>query len=146
MRTRHETSRSYSFSRSATRARISCSAQSELSILWKAISSGTCSIGGSISWALFGLFINVLAALIVAADCGSGSSPDFGTEKEAVMRRLCSYAAILTSAWLAALTCVRAADPGFQQWLQELWPQAQALGVSRATFDAATRALEPDLT
>jgi membrane-bound lytic murein transglycosylase B len=62
------------------------------------------------------------------------------------MRRLCSYAAILTSAWLAALTCARAADPGFQQWLQELWPQAQALGVSRATFDTATRGLEPDLT
>ena len=62
------------------------------------------------------------------------------------MRRLCSYAVILLSAWVAALTCARAADPGFQKWLQDLWPQAQALGVSRATFDAATRALEPDLT
>src|SRR5262249_7569775 len=62
------------------------------------------------------------------------------------MRRLCRYAAILTSAGLSALPCGRAGDPGFQQWLQELWPQAQALGVSRATFDAATRALEPDLT
>jgi len=48
--------------------------------------------------------------------------------------------------WIAALTCARAADPGFQKWLQELWPQAETLGVSRATFDAATRALEPDLT
>src|SRR6478752_1630247 len=28
----------------------------------------------------------------------------------------------------------------------ELWPQAQALGVSRSTFDAATRGVEPDLT
>src|SRR5215472_16873787 len=62
------------------------------------------------------------------------------------MRRLCSYAVILLSAWVAALTCARAVDPGFQKWLQDLWPQAQALGVSRATFDAATRALEPDLT
>ena len=38
------------------------------------------------------------------------------------------------------------ADTAFQTWLQSLWPQAQALGVSRATFDAATRGLEPDLT
>ncbi|HEX4411454.1 MAG TPA: lytic murein transglycosylase [Xanthobacteraceae bacterium] len=37
------------------------------------------------------------------------------------------------------------ADPAFQSFLQSLWPQAQALGVSRATFDAATQGLEPDL-
>ncbi|MEX0752960.1 MAG: lytic murein transglycosylase, partial [Xanthobacteraceae bacterium] len=39
-----------------------------------------------------------------------------------------------------------AADAAFQQWLQSLWPAAQQLGVSRATFDAATRGLEPDLS
>ena len=39
-----------------------------------------------------------------------------------------------------------AADAAFQQWLQSTWPEAQALGVSRATFDAATRDLEPDLS
>jgi lytic murein transglycosylase len=38
-----------------------------------------------------------------------------------------------------------AADPAFQPWLQSLWPQAQALGVSRQTFDLATHGLEPDL-
>ncbi len=38
------------------------------------------------------------------------------------------------------------ADAGFQTFLQALWPQAQQVGVSRATFDAATRGLEPDLT
>jgi lytic murein transglycosylase len=38
-----------------------------------------------------------------------------------------------------------AADPAFQSWLQSLWPQAQALGVSRPTFDLATHGLEPDL-
>jgi lytic murein transglycosylase len=37
-----------------------------------------------------------------------------------------------------------AADAAFQQWLQTLWPAAQQLGVSRATFDSATRGLEPD--
>jgi len=40
----------------------------------------------------------------------------------------------------------RAADSAFHQWLQKQWPAAQDLGVSRATFDAATRALEPDLS
>ena len=38
------------------------------------------------------------------------------------------------------------ADARFQAWLQALWPQAQALGVSRATFDLATDSLEPDLS
>src|SRR5579863_1077066 len=38
------------------------------------------------------------------------------------------------------------ADAAFQAFLQSLWPQAQALGVSRATFDNATRGLEPDLS
>jgi lytic murein transglycosylase len=38
------------------------------------------------------------------------------------------------------------ADAAFQQWLAAQWPAAQALGVSRATFDAATRGLEPDLS
>ena len=39
-----------------------------------------------------------------------------------------------------------AADVAFQQWLGQQWPAAQALGVSRATFDAATRGLEPDFS
>ncbi len=45
-------------------------------------------------------------------------------------------------------TCslARAADAAFQKWLAELWPEAQSIGVSRATFEAATRGLEPDLS
>jgi lytic murein transglycosylase len=46
----------------------------------------------------------------------------------------------------ASATPAGAADPLFQKWLQGLWPQAQALGVSRRTFDAATQGVEPDLT
>jgi lytic murein transglycosylase len=38
------------------------------------------------------------------------------------------------------------ADPAFTAWLQSLWPQAQQLGISRATFDRATAGLEPDLS
>jgi lytic murein transglycosylase len=37
-----------------------------------------------------------------------------------------------------------ASDAAFEQWLQGVWPQAQALGVSRATFETAIRNLEPD--
>jgi lytic murein transglycosylase len=40
-------------------------------------------------------------------------------------------------------TPVSAAD-AFRAWLEELWPEAQALGVSRATFDTAFRGLKPD--
>jgi lytic murein transglycosylase len=39
-----------------------------------------------------------------------------------------------------------AADAAFQKFLQSTWPDAQKLGVSRATFDTATRGLEPDLS
>ncbi len=38
----------------------------------------------------------------------------------------------------------RAADAAFTQFIASLWPEAQAQGVSRATFDAETRGLEPD--
>jgi lytic murein transglycosylase len=44
----------------------------------------------------------------------------------------------------ADVTC--SADAAFAAWLQSLWPAAQAHGVSRATFDLATRGLEPDLS
>jgi lytic murein transglycosylase len=38
----------------------------------------------------------------------------------------------------------RAADAAFTQFIASLWPEAQSAGVSRATFDAETRGLEPD--
>ena len=38
----------------------------------------------------------------------------------------------------------RAADAAFTQFIASLWPEAQAAGVSRATFDRETRGLEPD--
>jgi len=56
-------------------------------------------------------------------------------------------AAVLLAALLGLASASRAApDATFQQWLASLWPQAQALGVSRATFETATRGLEPDLS
>jgi len=65
------------------------------------------------------------------------------------MNRLCRYAAAFLGFWLwasAATPAAAAADPLFQKWLADLWPQAQAMGVSRRTFDAAIRGVEPDLT
>jgi lytic murein transglycosylase len=52
---------------------------------------------------------------------------------------------------LAILVCVMLAgaaraEPAFDSFLKSQWPAAQALGVSRGTFDAATRNLEPDLS
>ena len=37
------------------------------------------------------------------------------------------------------------APDAFRRFLEALWPEAQAMGVSRATFDAALRGVEPDL-
>jgi membrane-bound lytic murein transglycosylase B len=45
---------------------------------------------------------------------------------------------------LAVPVAARAADSGFTQFIASLWPEAQAADVSRATFDAETRGLEPD--
>ena len=47
---------------------------------------------------------------------------------------------------LASATHSSAADAAFTQWLAALWPEVQAIGVSRATFDAAMRGLEPDFS
>jgi lytic murein transglycosylase len=48
--------------------------------------------------------------------------------------------------WLALCGAAGASDAGFRQWLAAVWPQAEQLGVSRATFEAATRNLAPDYT
>ncbi|MGE0563548.1 MAG: lytic murein transglycosylase [Pseudolabrys sp.] len=39
-----------------------------------------------------------------------------------------------------------ASDAAFRNWLDGVWPEALAAGVSRATFDSAIRGLTPDLT
>ncbi|HLH92856.1 MAG TPA: lytic murein transglycosylase [Xanthobacteraceae bacterium] len=61
--------------------------------------------------------------------------------------RFASILAVLLSIACAVGTAARAAsDTGFTAFVQSMWPEAQQFGVSRATFDAATRGLEPDLT
>jgi lytic murein transglycosylase len=52
----------------------------------------------------------------------------------------------LVSFVLLAMSGQAHADAVFDRWLAEQWPAAQALGVSRATFDKAIAGLQPDLT
>ena len=59
-----------------------------------------------------------------------------------MLRRLIAILAVL----LVTVPFARAADPQFAAFLQSLWPEAQRLGVTRATFDSAVRGLEPDLS
>ena len=54
--------------------------------------------------------------------------------------------ACAVGALLGAPPAQGAPDPAFSRWLESLWPQAQAKGVSRKTFSAAIHGLEPDLS
>jgi lytic murein transglycosylase len=58
------------------------------------------------------------------------------------LRRTIGCAAVLLA--LLASQAAMAADAGFTKFIASLWPEAQRAGVSRATFDAETRGLEPD--
>ena len=54
--------------------------------------------------------------------------------------------AVIVAAWVSFSIVAAQADAAFQQWLAVQWPAAREMGISRATFDAATRGLEPDLS
>jgi lytic murein transglycosylase len=58
------------------------------------------------------------------------------------MRRILVLGLLLSALAFNAPAC--AADTGFTQFIAALWPDAQAAGVSRATFDTETGGLEPD--
>ncbi len=61
------------------------------------------------------------------------------------MRRMTKLvAACLGAAVLLGSPTARAEE--FAKWLQGTWPDAQKAGVSRSTFDTATRGLTPDLS
>jgi lytic murein transglycosylase len=61
-----------------------------------------------------------------------------------VLFRGCLRFALVLVTLLTAHSLARAADPAFTQFIASLWPEAQAAGVSRATFDRETQGLEPD--
>lgn len=50
----------------------------------------------------------------------------------------------LLLAFLAIVPPARAGDAAFARFIASLWPEAQAAGVSRQTFDRETSGLEPD--
>ena len=62
------------------------------------------------------------------------------------MRFSILFVAVVWLLFAFASTATAAPDPAFTRWLESLWPEAQKLGVSRTTFEAATRGLEPDLS
>ena len=76
---------------------------------------------------------------------GAVGAPLVGAHS-AIAREIAKSLFIMVALACSFLTSVAYADAAFQTFLQSLWPQAQALGVSRATFDQATRGLEPDLS
>jgi len=58
-----------------------------------------------------------------------------------------SLLGLFVAGWLVLVPqSETAADAAFTHWLESQWPAAQAKGVSRRTFDTATRGLEPDLS
>jgi lytic murein transglycosylase len=69
----------------------------------------------------------------------------FGRKAEGGGRGLGARIVAATLFLGVAIGPVWAAD-AFRAWLEGLWPEAQALGVSRATFDTAFRGLTPDLS
>ena len=53
---------------------------------------------------------------------------------------------IAAAALVVALSGPAGGADAFRAFIEGLWPEAQALGVSRATFDAAFKGLKPDLS
>ena len=53
-------------------------------------------------------------------------------------------AAILLAGGAFVTRPAHAADAGFTRFVEGMWPEARAAGVSRETFDRETRGLEPD--
>ncbi|KQW20844.1 lytic transglycosylase [Afipia sp. Root123D2] len=63
-----------------------------------------------------------------------------GQSRGTSLARSLACAAVL----LSALAAPASADDGFTRFIASLWPEAQKAGVSRSTFETATRGLQPD--
>jgi lytic murein transglycosylase len=60
------------------------------------------------------------------------------------LARRCVFALSVLVALCGAAPRARAADAGFTRFVESVWPDAQKAGVTRASFEAQTRGLEPD--
>lgn len=54
------------------------------------------------------------------------------------------FVIVVTFGWMVKASA--ASDPTFAQFIESLWQDAKAAGVSRATFDKAFKGVEPDLS
>jgi lytic murein transglycosylase len=61
------------------------------------------------------------------------------------MKRLRNALLVMMIAW-AGIAAPAMAEESFAAFIAALWPEAKAFGISRATFDAAFKGVEPDLT
>ncbi len=73
---------------------------------------------------------------------GSVTSDMCGSGLRVGLRAFAAVAMVMFAA--IPMRAPAAAADAFQDFLQSLWPEAEAQGVSRATFDAAFKGLKPD--
>lgn len=73
-----------------------------------------------------------------------GSLSTSPVRRHSLSLRSLGLACVLAVGWLLAFSPSAEADQGFRRWLNELWPEAQKLGVSRSTFSAAFRDITPN--
>jgi lytic murein transglycosylase len=66
------------------------------------------------------------------------------TRRRFALVRRCALAASMLVAFCMATPQARATDAGFTRFVESVWPDAHKAGVTRATFEAQTRGLEPD--
>ncbi len=74
---------------------------------------------------------------------GRGEVPFASMTKVGTSRRRTRIAGVAAALVMSLIVPASGAD-AFRTWLDGLWPEAQALGVSRATFDKAFRGLKPN--
>ena len=66
------------------------------------------------------------------------------TRRRFALVRRCALAVPMLVAFCMATPQARATDAGFTRFVESVWPDAHKAGVTRATFEAQTRGLEPD--
>jgi lytic murein transglycosylase len=66
------------------------------------------------------------------------------TRRRFALVRRCALAVSMFVAFCMATPQARATDAGFARFVESVWPDAHKAGVTRATFEAQTRGLEPD--
>ncbi len=66
------------------------------------------------------------------------------TRRRFALVRRCALAVSMLVAFCMATPQARATDAGFTRFVESVWPDAHKAGVTRATFEAQTRGLEPD--